>query len=159
MAKHFGPGECLDCDTCGTAFYQDPVDLNETCRDCIDGKPIPRCVDCDEIVKRDERGPRCKGCDDKHFDKLMREKGRRQREERIVKEGFETSGYDCDPCETCEYRLFVKPKGRWMHKPCGDPAVVELQFAGPQNPKGVNVKLCRKCLGRHVRDLVGYLES
>lgn len=55
-------GECLDCDTCGTPFWQSPVDKNETCQDCIDRLPIPRCKLCDDLIHRDNRSVICATC-------------------------------------------------------------------------------------------------
>jgi len=55
-------GECMKCDTCDTPFWQDPVDLNKTCQDCIDRLPIPRCKLCDGLIYRDNKSGVCRTC-------------------------------------------------------------------------------------------------
>ncbi len=94
---------------------------------------------------------------DKVLEDRLQEKYREEIRERVLREGFETSAYDCDPGETCEKARTHKPKHRYVTEPCGEQALVDLQFRSPRNPDGLRVRLCRRHLAGLVKDLTGYL--
>lgn len=80
-------------------------------------------------------------------------------EDRVRLEGFETVA--CEPnadAGTCHYRLQQKTRGRWKHRPCGEDPLVVIKFHGPSQPSGMDVLLCRRCVGRLIRSLLGCLD-
>lgn len=80
-------------------------------------------------------------------------------ERRIEAQGFEVIGFDpADNHFLCDYRTARKVKGRWTHEPCANQALVTLRFCGPDNPKGIDVPLCKNCLGLVAKDLISYLQ-
>jgi Uma2 family endonuclease len=92
------------------------------------------------------------------LDRRAFENARQQRRDRINREGFECNAYEPDVSDTCQYRLMRKTKNRWGHEPCGTKPVIVLEFVGPSNSEGIKVPLCRSCLAKHIKDLIGYLE-
>lgn len=78
--------------------------------------------------------------------------------EDVKDEGFGIAGLEPEDSDLCEYRLQKKVKGRWKYAPCGEKPIVVLSVRGPRQPDGTPAVLCRRCLGRMIRDLVGYLE-
>lgn len=80
-------------------------------------------------------------------------------EARAKTEGFEVVAYEPIEGDLCHYRLHRKVRGRWKHAPCEEKPLVTLTFQGPRNPKGSEVPLCRRCVARVIRDLLGCIDS
>lgn len=91
------------------------------------------------------------------LDALYRERMRQQIRDRIAREGFEIRDSGPDEGDTCQYGARHKVRNRWVDEPCGEPALFKPKFAGPDNPAGVEVPLCRRCLGKIARELVDML--
>lgn len=75
------------------------------------------------------------------------------RQDQIASEGFQMSERNPD-VHKCQMSRHKKVKGRWRHEFCGEYADIEFEFAGPQNPAGVRVPLCKSCIARLINQLV-----
>ena len=95
---------------------------------------------------------------DEVFEERYRENIRKQQEDRVRREGFEVPAFEVEDGELCERAVSRKIKNRWGTEPCGKPAMVALKFAGPQNPAGTRVVLCRGCIGWLAKDMIGHLD-
>jgi hypothetical protein len=83
---------------------------------------------------------------------------KRYRDERIRKEGLDTTVWEADEGQTC-IRSKTKPISprRQVTEPCGDPAILGLCFRTPENPEGVYIPLCRSCFVAELKNLMSYL--
>jgi hypothetical protein len=75
-----------------------------------------------------------------------------------AKQGFEPVGLNPDDDHKCIYRVQRKVSNRWNHVPCGESPLVTIRFVSPENPGGLDVPLCRRCIGLMIRNLLGYLD-
>lgn len=106
--------------------------------------------------------PRHDGVSDEEWDEILEEKARRRAKEltiaRIEREGFEMSTYDPEPADVCCNRQQKPSRRVYKYGFCGAKPVVVLSMASPDNPEGIRVPLCRKCLAEHIKSLVGVME-
>jgi hypothetical protein len=75
-----------------------------------------------------------------------------------AKQGFDLVGLNPDDDHKCIYRVQRKVSNRWNHVPCGESPLVTIRFVSPENPGGLDVPLCRRCIGLMIRNLLGYLD-
>ena len=127
----------------------------------MEGKPVPHCEDCEEIISRDraDRGKtRCSLCENKQIHRQIRTAARQQTRDRIKKQGFEAWGMDAEEGHVCEYpkEVQISPRKKDIRH-CGKPVHVVLDMRSPTNPDGTVSGFCRECLAEHVRDLMKYL--
>lgn len=92
------------------------------------------------------------------LEKKAEQKARDAQFARIEREGFEGLAFDPEPNDRCVYRTWKKRARNGVWEPCGEKPVVVLSLASPDNPEGMRLPLCRKCLSTHVKDLVTNLE-
>jgi len=88
-------------------------------------------------------------------------RAREQYHELVRTQGFEVVTRDLDSGPEpylCQGRVWRKSGRKWKHEPCGQSAIMRLNFQGPENPEGTAAPLCRACVGKLARDLVKLIE-
>jgi hypothetical protein len=106
--------------------------------------------------------PKPEGVTDEQYEQYLEERAREKvlsaMDDRIRREGFETGGWDPDDGEICIRATTKKPRNRCVTEPCGAKAFIGLTFRTPENPEGVRIPLCRRCLVAELKNLMGYLD-